>query len=140
MARVTAEGLQVGAEARGPGAGALGLAGQRGDVARMLGGGLGQRRRIGLSHTASHRGIQAGGVALRPEVPGGRDKEQDCCRETDRHDVPTEQCKDGGASHGYALRSSSKCGPSRKEAQSPPQTICTPSCFAAAFIAALICS
>ncbi|MBX6747493.1 MAG: hypothetical protein IRY87_36140, partial [Acetobacteraceae bacterium] len=46
MARVTAEGLQIGAEARGPGAGALGLAGEGGDVARVLGGGAGERRRI----------------------------------------------------------------------------------------------
>ena len=91
VARVTAESLQVGAEAHGLGAGALGLAGERGDVAGVLGGGTGQCGGIGLRRAAGRRGIQAGGVALRSEVPGGRSGEQDCCRNPNRQRMPAEQ-------------------------------------------------
>ena len=140
VARVTADSLQIGAEARGLGTGALGLARQRGDVAGVLGGGLGQRSGIRLGGAGCRRGIQAGSVTLRSEVPGGQRRHGNGRRETDRQGVPAKQREDRGAGHGYAVRSSSKCGPSLKDAQSPPQTIGTTSSFAAAFIAAPICS
>ena len=40
--------------------------------------------------------------------------------------------------HGNTFRSSSKCGPSRKRGQSPPQTMATPLALAAALIASAI--
>jgi hypothetical protein len=100
MARVTAEGLQIGTKARGLGAGALGLAGHRGDVAGVLGCGAGERGRIGLGGARGRRGIQPGGVALRPEVPGGRGGEQDCCREPNRQCMAPEHDEDRRAHQG----------------------------------------
>ncbi|MCX7644917.1 MAG: hypothetical protein N2Z62_06430 [Rhodobacteraceae bacterium] len=90
MARVTAEGLQVRAEARGLGAGTLGLAGQRGDVARVLRRGLSERGGVGFRRPAGHRRVEASGVTLDTEVPGNhsRDSESQC--ETDRQRVPAE--------------------------------------------------
>ncbi|MBR0683269.1 hypothetical protein GXW74_22475 [Roseomonas eburnea] len=100
MARVTAEGLQIGTKARGLGAGALGLAGQRGDVARVLGGGSGERSGIGLGGAQGRRGIQPGGVALRPEVPGNSRREQQRAAQRERHGVPAEQREDRRAHQG----------------------------------------
>ncbi|WP_135470717.1 hypothetical protein [Crenalkalicoccus roseus] len=100
MARVTAKGLQIGAEARGPGAGTLGLAGQRRDVARMLGGGLGQRGGVRLRGAGGHRRDEAGGVALAAEVPGGQRRHGAGRCQTDRQGMPTEQPKDRRAGHG----------------------------------------
>lgn len=100
MARITAESLQIGAEAHGLGAGAFGLAGQRGDVPRVLGGGAGQRRRIGLGGARGRRGIQAGGIALRSEVPGRQRRHGDGCCQTDWHGVPAKERQDGRAGHG----------------------------------------
>ena len=71
MARITAEGLQVGAEAGGIGAGALGLGGEGGDVAFMLGGEPCDGLRIGLGGARCHHRIDARGIALRAEMPGG---------------------------------------------------------------------
>ncbi|WP_337875682.1 hypothetical protein [Elioraea sp.] len=100
MARITAESLQIGAEARGSGAGTLGLAGQRGDVARVLRRGLSERGGIRLRRTAGHRRVEAGGVALGAEMPGGSDSDSEGHRETDRQRVPAEQRRDRRARHG----------------------------------------
>ncbi|MCS6930641.1 MAG: hypothetical protein NZM27_00320 [Acetobacteraceae bacterium] len=100
MARITAEDLQVGAEARCLGAGTLGLAGERSDVARVLGGGLGQRGGVGLRGAGGHRRYEAGGVALRPEVPGGQRRYGAGHGEADRQRMPPEQRKDRRAGHG----------------------------------------
>ena len=100
MARVTAESLQIGAEACGLGAGALSLAGQRGNVARVLGGGVGQGGRIGLGGTAGRRRVVARRVTLGTEVPGGRGGEQECRRDSNRQRMPAEQREDRGAGHG----------------------------------------
>lgn len=54
----------------------------------------------------------------------------------DRHERrPGQRALEAGA-HGNALRSSSKCGPSRKVGQSPPQTMAVPCRAAAALKAA----
>ncbi|PWS36226.1 hypothetical protein DFH01_13625 [Falsiroseomonas bella] len=100
MARITAEDLQVGAKARGPGAGALGLAGQRGDVAGVLGGGAGQRGCIGFGGARGRRGVEASRVALRSELPCGQHRHGDRCCQADRYDVPAEQREDGRAHQG----------------------------------------
>ncbi|MBW8271442.1 hypothetical protein [Caldovatus aquaticus] len=100
MARVTAERLQVGAEARGLGAGTLGLVGERGDVARVLRRGLGECGRIGCRRTAGHRRVEACGIALGAEVPSGQGGDSEGHRETDRQRLPAEQRQDGRARHG----------------------------------------
>jgi hypothetical protein len=100
MARITAESLQIGAEARGLGAGALGLAGQRGDVARVLGGGAGQRGRIGLGGERGRRGIDAGSIALGAELPDGQGRDGEGRRESDRQRMPAEQPEDRHAHQG----------------------------------------
>ena len=100
MTRITAEGLQVRAEARGLGAGALGLAGQRGDVARVLRRGLSERGGVGFRRPAGHRRVEASGVALDVEVPGGQGRDREGQRETDRQRVPAEQRRDRRARHG----------------------------------------
>lgn len=57
----------------------------------------------------------------------------------DSHDEPAERrqgAQDQARAHGKALRSSSKCGPSRRVGQSPPQTMAVPCRAAAALKAA----
>ena len=53
---------------------------------------------------------------------------------TDRRQAP----KDDRRRHGNTFRSSSKCGPSRRRGQSPPQTKATPRSRAAALMASAI--
>lgn len=138
MARVTAKGLQIGAEARRLRAGALGLAGEGCDMPRMIGRGLRQGRSIGLGRAGGGGGVKARCVPLETPVPAHPAREQQRPGERQRQGVARQQ-DEQRAGHGYAARASSKCGPSGKEAQSPPQTRATPSSAAAAFMAAANC-
>ena len=92
-------GGKMGCESE-PGAGALGLVGQRGDVARVLRRGRSEGGGVGFRRPAGHRRLKACGVALGAEVPGGQGRDREGQRETDRHRAPAEQRQDGWGHHG----------------------------------------
>ncbi|MBX6385667.1 MAG: hypothetical protein IRZ07_22270 [Microbispora sp.] len=94
MARVTAQSLQVGTEARRLSMGTLGFVSQRRDMAGVLGHGLRERGRIGLGSVRGCRGIQTGGVTLGAEVPGGQRGHGAGRRQADRQRMPAEQRED----------------------------------------------
>jgi hypothetical protein len=100
MAGVTAQGLQVGAEAGGLGASALRLGGQRDDLPGVLGGGLGERRGVRLRGAARHRRVGPRNIALGPKVPGSAGREQQRPSHGDGQGVAREQPEDRGAHQG----------------------------------------
>lgn len=81
---------------------------------------------------------KAEGIPVKAEPPSDdqNDDDQDHRRRTQaqRRQGP----QDAARAHGKTFRSSSKCGPSRREVQSPPQTIAVPCRTAAALKAAAI--
>ena len=114
---------------------------EAGDLARLtlgLGGaGGGLRGRDGRDLFGA---LGAASVELE-RVPAKAETAQDDGRRSQSREADDDPAGRGQAPekdkrpHGKTFRSSSKCGPSRKDGQSPPQTRATPLAFAAALMA-----
>lgn len=120
-------GLQGGVEARHLTGLAPGFGGTRGGIALGDdGGGLGPI------------GAASGEVERVPAKAETTQNQSDDGQHGDPGHKPAQRrqgAQEGGRAHGNTRRSISKCGPSRKVGQSPPQTMAVPCSAAAAFTA-----
>jgi hypothetical protein len=71
-------------------------------------------------------------IPAQPQTAPGQQQGDD----QQNHAQPSGRAAHEPRAHGKAFRSSSKCGPSRRVGQSPPQTMAVPCRAAAAFMAA----
>lgn len=103
---------------------------------KAAGGGVGPGDlglRLGRREAA---GREIEGIPAESQSVTQQDDDQESRRRQERPAERRKGAQEGSRGHGKTFRSSSKCGPSRRVAQSPPQTMAVPWRTAAALKAA----